>query len=168
MVWLGSLAGAVYVAVAGDVVVWLVSVPMLPSDGMLVALEVVVFPLLFVVVVVYCGVSQVTPKFVAPVTVAVKVVEDPTIMVVPEDEVTATETTLALPPPQPFNKAAQIAAIASTIKSRILRDFITLASPRNTLSLTVLPRILRVNDKFARRKAPAWSKRCSEPFGISR
>jgi hypothetical protein len=61
---------------------------------------------------------------VPPVTVAVRVVDWPTIITVPTDEPTLTVTALAalLPPPQPAAKPAAI--IAAAVPAKIVRNFI--------------------------------------------
>jgi hypothetical protein len=81
--------------------------PKLLSDGQFVAVEVVCLPAESVVVVVYWhpGV-QLTFVLVAPLTVAVRVVDEPTMMTVPAEEVTETLTTFAvLLLPQPLRNA---------------------------------------------------------------
>jgi hypothetical protein len=69
-------------------------------------------------------------EVVPPVTVAVSVVDCPTIIVVPTDDPTETVTVFVafLLPPQPPSQIPAIAA-ASATQFQMLLDFITLASP---------------------------------------
>jgi len=69
-------------------------------------------------------------EVVPPTTVAVRVVDWPTIIVVPTDDCTETVTVFAvlLPPPQPVSQRPAIAT-PSAAQFQVLLDFITLASP---------------------------------------
>jgi hypothetical protein len=69
-------------------------------------------------------------EVVPPVTVAVRVVDWPMIMVLPTDDITLTLTALValLLPPQPANQRQGIATPSAT-QFQMLLDFITLASP---------------------------------------
>jgi hypothetical protein len=116
------------------------TVPNEPSVGQFFLAEVVVVvPLVAVVVVVYWHGTpvgrpgcQFTFVFVAPVTVAVSVVDWPTIRVFPTDEVMLTLITLAvLLLPQPLNQTRHIAAAANHRPRRLvtLRNLIPTISP---------------------------------------
>src|ERR1700720_2190761 len=101
LVWSGIAPGAVYVAV--PLVCWLDRVPREPSVGQAAGVEVVGVVPETVVVVNWQG-SQFTAMLlvVPPVTEAVRVVDWPTIMLVPREEATATVTVFAaLLLPQP-------------------------------------------------------------------
>src|SRR5271170_3645052 len=89
--------------VAVPVVCSLESVPKDPSVGQALAVAVTDVPEELVVVVVYVQPTQVTSVFAGPTTVAVRVVDWPKISVLPTDEVTDTEVTVApllLPHPE--------------------------------------------------------------------
>src|SRR6476660_6996667 len=104
-------------------------VPSEPSDGQAVAAEVVgVVP--ETVVVVYWQGCQLTVVLVAPLTVAVKVVDWPRISTVPAEEATATVTTFALLlPPQPTSPNPKNNKVAAkVVPLAMLRNFIPPAS----------------------------------------
>jgi hypothetical protein len=116
------------------------TVPNEPSLGQFIGfLVVVVVPFVLVVVMVYLHGTpagspgcQFTFVLVAPVTVAVSVVDWPTIRVLPTDEVMLTLITLAvLLLPQPLNQTRHIAAAVNQRPRRlvILRNLIPTISP---------------------------------------
>ena len=101
------------------------------SSGQLTGLDVVVLPLESVVVVVYWQTGvQFTFVLVAPVTVAVNVVDWPRIKFVPEEEEIATVMTLAAPPPpQPLDSRRQAAASPAPRKLETAPNFLRTDSP---------------------------------------
>jgi hypothetical protein len=94
--------------------------------GQAAAVEVVVVVPETVVVVNWQG-CQFTARFVVvpPVTVALRVVDCPTIILVPIEDVTVTVTVLVEPPP-PQPAASQAAIIAAVMYVKIIRNLIQL------------------------------------------
>jgi hypothetical protein len=113
------------------VVCTLVNVPNEPSVGQLVGEDVFEVVPVTVVVVYWQGwFGQLTLVFVAPVTVAVMVVDCPRMMVFPTEEESVTVTTLAVELlPHPFNEKSPMAASPRPRKLDNLRTLIPTISP---------------------------------------